>query len=278
MIVNNKTTTISLTIISALVISACSSNSDNSPASDNLFTGTINQFGDVNVISRISNESGQLETQINANFYSTDVNVANDFAKLADVTTDACLLDTDDQENTITTTSISAGDSLVFTSDAGTYATISASQESPELSDGIDYEIDTPIAGAPPANLTLDIPGDTFPAFSSVTSPKVDAPEFFNYPVNAISNDTTFTWEPSTNPNTQLLLTFSTLPLNDMDRQIVQCTVADDGSFTIPSDFSTQIGGINQGAMIFALRTGVNWERSGESILAYRRIVLLDTK
>lgn len=120
---------------------------------------------------------------------------------------------------------VSAGESYTLTSDAGTYATITLA----------DDRFD--VATYPSPNpLTLDFPGDVFPAFSALTMPQVQAVQNFSPSRNeTLTKDTIITWDPTGLADHHIYLT-----LTDYDETekwvILNCRMLDDGNFALPAN------------------------------------------
>jgi hypothetical protein len=120
---------------------------------------------------------------------------------------------------------VSAGESLTLTGDAGTYATINLSEDR--------FDVATHPAPTP---LTLDVPGDEFPAFADVSVPDVEVVQDFR-PANseALQADTTISWTPTGLTDHTINLALFDFPATDRVVDL-RCHVADDGEFLLPAD------------------------------------------
>lgn len=122
-------------------------------------------------------------------------------------------------------TFVSAGDSFTLTSDAGTYATVSYADSRFDIA---PYPV--------PENLTLDIPGQVFPAFSGITIPMAVSVQNFNPGRNqTLSAETTITWDTTGISDHSIYLEVFDLFASDKVVRLY-CRMADDGSFTLPAN------------------------------------------
>jgi len=80
-------------------------------------------------------------------------------------------------------TSISAGEAIVISSAEGTFTTLVSQLTQQDEIGYSEFTGPTPI----PTDLTVDIPGDTFPAFANIAIPAVSAVENFDYPVEDLT-------------------------------------------------------------------------------------------
>jgi len=132
---------------------------------------------------------------------------------------------------------ISAGDNVILTSDAGTYATLSK-----EPGDAPFYRTDVELIGDAPANLTLDIPGDEFPSFSGIEIGEV--PEFqITSPLagDDVTADTDFTWNANNVPGSVIEVYAGGTGANNQQVEI-GCSLVDDGSFNFPAAVRAELG------------------------------------
>ena len=132
---------------------------------------------------------------------------------------------------------ISGGENVILSSDAGTYATLSrANGESPF------YKTDVALLGDAPANLSLDIPGDEFPAFSNVEIGNVT--EFqINNPLEGqiVTPNTDFNWVANNVPRSVVEIYVGGTGINNQPIEI-GCTIVDDGSFNFPAAVRAEMG------------------------------------
>ncbi len=144
--------------------------------------------------------------------------------------------------------SISAGEVLTLTSPAGTFSELVR-----EISgDSVFYSVPQGfISGGLPSSITLDIPGDEFPAFANIAIPVVQALNI-NSPVagQTVNTGTAFSWLAGNNPNAYIEIT-ATGATNGVNTT-VSCTVQDDGSFTFSAATANELGA-NFSAQFFSM-------------------------
>ena len=161
---------------------------------------------------------------------------------------------------------ISAGQTLTFTSPAVTYATLERQTDTNPFGGGTLLLYKLPgdsLAGLPPGGLTLDIPGDVFPAFSSVAVPDMPAPlTDFSPPIGDPASATTaFSWTPSSVAGAQISLNLVS------DAESIDCLLVDDGSFMLPNSVTAQLTGTFDGIVFDADRDATALETSGDAVL-----------
>lgn len=134
---------------------------------------------------------------------------------------------------------ISAGENVIVSSSAGTYATLNR-----EIDDsGPIYKTNVQLIGSAPTGLTVDIPGDQFPAFSDIRIIDVPALQVTN-PITGqnVTADTEFRWIPN-NTGRSVFEINTSGPTGVNDEVIeVSCGVVDDGSFSFPESIRAEIG------------------------------------
>lgn len=142
-------------------------------------------------------------------------------------------------------TGLSAGEVLTVTGDAGTYTELQ--KQPPLVLTFYSTADDESIPGAPPANLILDIPGDTFPQFSHISFPAVPtltltAPAS----LNDLTASSTFTWNGTNDADSIISIDISSTKVDlatfDLTSTDISCRVRDDGSFTLPANVAAEIG------------------------------------
>lgn len=175
------------------------------------------------------------------------------------------LPDIDGIDSTFTT--ISAGQSLVFTSNTGTYAEL---QESTILGFTFYEPTVESILGPLPEILTLDIPGAEFPSYSNVSIPTLGTVESIS-PSGlgaAITPTTQFTWAAATIENAYMELDVSSINLSDASTISVSCIVVDDGEFSFPAETQSAMGESFNSLFGFSLQRKLNIIlESGNSLL-----------
>ena len=152
--------------------------------------------------------------------------------------------------------SISAGENLTFSSSAGTFADLAQ-----EISiDNITYTTTSPLP-RPPAGLTLDIPGDTFPSFSSVEIPDLQDLEI-RTPESGepLRSDTRLRWNAASDGSDSRLL----LSASDAD-VTVTCSLADDGSFSFSDATQAELGDLFAASSLTVRRQNFTSPTRGDS-------------
>lgn len=258
--------------VTLALVAGCSSSDDDGELPDGTGASLV---GYVSV--EVGDEDDELETDLNAVFIRIDdtkiiggvidalatLRGGDDICIVSEQGGDSVLgLDLNDYLDQ----TISAGQTLTFTSPAGTYATL-ARQTATNPFDGgtlLLYELPgDALAGMPPAGLTLDIPGDVFPAFSRVAVPDMPAPlTDFSPPIgDSASANTAFSWTPSSVAGALV-----SLGLNS-DVESIDCLLVDDGRFTLPDSVTAQLTGTFNGTVVDADRDVSTLERSGDAVV-----------
>jgi len=117
----------------------------------------------------------------------------------------------------------SAGQTMTLTSPAGTYASIDFSADRFDIA---PYPL--------PTDLTVDLPGAEFPAFSNVDVPELNLPtDFLASTGRELTNDTVFSWTPGASEDSTLFLRVVDFAADGKYVELF-CRFADTGSFTLP--------------------------------------------
>ncbi len=240
--------------VSTVLISACSSsdsggtdvsgsNTENSTSTPS-GTPTANGGGNITFFGGINASYSTLddETEWSAQFFSSAVpfpqaDLANEFTSSV---SDTCKLldpleginppentDFDFENLNFVPTTVSAGEVLPITSPAGTYGSLVEQQVFGFLI--YNTEDRTPIAGAIPNDLVVDIPGASngFPALSAIAFPSASATEF------SIQGNTV-TWAGSNMDGASINITASAVANGSIATQaFIECDLIDDGSHQI---------------------------------------------
>ena len=138
--------------------------------------------------------------------------------------------------------SLSAGEVLTLTSTVGSVGELVQM----EVDGSVVYEFDDDFPVSLPEVLTIDIPGDQFPAFANVTLPAL-SPLVLNSPAagQAITPTTQFDWQPSGESDAVISISATTFFLGSAGLSSISsvvCTVTDDGSFSFPSATQVELG------------------------------------
>lgn len=160
----------------------------------------------------------------------------------------------------------SAGETIVITSPAGTFTTLSL----PESGESMIYSnADAPPPSGPaPDGLVADIPGDQFPAFSNVSVPNVQALDITSPGEGvAVTPESTLSWVSNNTANSYLDISISSEDTATGSIATVECTVADDGEFSFPEQTQLEMGSTFSGSSADYSRTTYRIEQSGTTLL-----------
>jgi len=158
---------------------------------------------------------------------------------------------------------ISAGETVVLSSGAGTFATLSGS----EGSAGPIYRTDVVLNIERPGGLFADVLGDEFPAFSDAPIGDVPALQITNPPAGQpVDAFNLFTWDG--NEGQLSVVEFYTGGIGANNQEIlVGCTTVDDGSFSFPESVRAEMGDNFQEDWSVALRVVYNISRNRDAVL-----------
>ena len=209
-------------------------------------------------------------TTINLDALSNEIKPTNDICQVRE---NVPFLDDGDDDidftniNPSNITTISAGETVTFTSPAGTYATLD--RETAFGFTGYSLELDSNTSV--PSGLTVDIPGDEFPAFSNVPVPPVAFLTGLTISTgDVIDASSTFTWDASADSGSRLSISaytdFDFANLLTSTRTEVDCEVVDDGSFSFPAAIQSQMGSITA-TDIEISRINISFVQSGNALL-----------
>ena len=119
---------------------------------------------------------------------------------------------------------VSAGENITVSSPAGTFNSLATTSSiGPPV-----YSEQTNIFTLLPLGLTVDIPGEVFPAFANVAVP--DVQPLTGVVVN--STGTEVIWDAGSNPSALISIIIS-----DTGRSSI-CLTADDGQFSVPVSYT----------------------------------------
>lgn len=150
-------------------------------------------------------------------------------------------------------TTVSAGETISLSSAAGTYGELQRGTVFGFTAYGSDVDLVYPA----PSPLTINIPGDVFPAFSNVAVSAPPPVSGFN--VGAIDNfnaETEFSWEAVNTGDTTISINFSQFNINTFQFVSVDCTVTDNGSFSFPASTVAELND----------NLGAGWSATGISV------------
>ncbi len=134
---------------------------------------------------------------------------------------------------------ISAGETIILSSDAGTYATLERKIDE----SGPSYETNVRLSGSAPGGLFADIPGDEFPAFTNIRLGDVPELQVIT-PADgqSITANTRFTWIANDVPESVFELYMAGATGVGDEVILVSCAIVDDGSFSFPENVRRAIG------------------------------------
>jgi len=167
---------------------------------------------------------------------------------------------------------IGAGDSIVFTSPGGTYATLQ--RVSSEF--GIVYQLSdagADISAPAPNGLTVNIPGEVngFPAVPNVVIPDV-VPLVISTPTDGdlITPSTQFSWTSGgMNQNLELNVSSVSIEGASVTTVSVYCSLVDDGSFIFPTSVQSQMGSDFMSNFFSIYRTANRIDSLGNNTFLY---------
>jgi hypothetical protein len=147
------------------------------------------------------------------------------------------------------TDSVSAGETVIVSNDAGTLATL---VDSAEDGQGFIYsvpedslqavatgplEVGVGVPAGNSANLTIDIVGDTFPAYQSIPVERAAPMEIISATDDGAGIPTMFSWVAGESIQTDTSVAYVSISLYGENNVSISCEVVDDGSFAIPQEF-----------------------------------------
>ncbi len=138
-------------------------------------------------------------------------------------------------------TSISAGEVIVVNSINGTYVNLprTVSEFGIFYSDPVDVPLPLPV----PDNLTVDIPGDVFPAFQAVPVPTI-TPLDVTQPASStlLTASTVYQWVPDLSGESTI--TLNLFADDENFSALARCEFEDDGEFSLPLEIQMSMGDI----------------------------------
>lgn len=141
-------------------------------------------------------------------------------------------------------TAISAGEVITISSPEGSFTELT-----PTNLNGVftSYLPSTNVSPPFPDLMTIDIPGDDFPAYSNIQLPRPTPVSGIQLSTpGSISSDTLISWNP-VNDNSQLILILALYTVDESEASIsleklLACKLQDDGEFNIPLDSAVAVG------------------------------------
>ena len=279
-----------LLLSAAVLQSACSSGSDddNDPGSPNDGTAAepVNDQPAVSVIDMapageithygaisVADDAGQASDLVGS-FYRLESSVSADFANgLLTGESTFCNVQSDDTIDFeeisagfvpsipgVRGTAVSAGESLILTGPAGTYATL---QEQPAAG-FLFYDLPNMamlMQGPVPDGLSVDVPGSSeIPAITAASVPAITTLTGASPAADTgISAGTEFTWDASDDPTAMIRIFTGTAGGFFLEDGVtVTCVAPDSGSFSFPADTQALLGSDFEGAPALMSRIVVN--------------------
>ena len=136
-------------------------------------------------------------------------------------------------------TSVSAGEVLTVISANGTYMELIRQ----EIQEGFIVYNPQPntVAGILPTNLSIDIPGDVFPAFANVAAATVQTLNVTTPNAGEhVTPTTAFSWNASNTAGN--IISISATSFINAEAMTVTCSAVDDGEFTFPAATQNEMG------------------------------------
>ena len=163
--------------------------------------------------------------------------------------------------------SVGAGETLSLTSGGGTWAEL---QPAGAIG-GVSFYAPTAMlpAGPVPEDLSLDVPGDEFPAFAGAALPDVTPLiGFTDDSDGAIGADTRFAWQAGSDPDAKVRLSTGSNFFSDPGTAVrVSCTVPDTGEFAFDADTRAALGDGFAGDMTAASRIAIGTVARDDALL-----------
>jgi len=209
----------------------------------------VDQLGFDGFVSNIELSAGFISSSslINPDFFTSQLKPSSD---VCNVQQDVPVSGQNDPDflgiNNSDIRTISAGETITFTSPEGTYATLNR-----EVALGFTgYSLELDGNNTVPAGLTVDIPGDEFPAFSNVAVPAVASLTGLIISTGELVNSSsTITWDGTPDSGSTISISvYSEIDFANIltsTRTEVECVVVDDGSFSFPAAIQAQMGSLS---------------------------------
>lgn len=266
MTITRKTVHTACALLAALLIVSCGSDDDDTSATGDENAGTLTDNGgnqgvpDTASIGVIfANEQKSVDNEffmtVSGFFLEASTDVQSEFTD-TEFPLDVCEIDQDSNSSlNLATDSVSAGETVIISNTAGTLATLERTIDDLGIRYGIAEESLQPFATGPlsfglgvPAgdsnNLTIDVPGDTFPAFSSIVVSRAVQMELIAADMAVAGMPTAFSWVAGEDVQTGTLINYVDISLYGESLRAT-CRVVDDGSFEIPQSFLTTLSDFN---------------------------------
>lgn len=233
-------------MIAALSVASCGSDDD--PQDMGSDTTTAVDFVGFVLADEFKSTDDEFFFNLSAFFLNASVLPEDDLTD-TDFDLDVCEVDQSSELSfSLSTDTVSAGDSIVISNAAGTLSTLmNAADEGQGFVYSVPQDSLQPVLAGPaeigfgvPAgdsnSLSIDITGESFPAFSNVVIERAAPLEFISATNGDAEIPTAFSWVAGESILTESLVGFVDITLVG-DNETVTCRVLDDGNFEIPQAF-----------------------------------------
>ena len=292
---NSKSGGIVCIIVFSSVVSACSESQTSSrqagqvqfaPPSEVLENPVIAQ-GDITHVGTVSiADELSIVSDLLGNFYKLDTGISSDYLiDLVSGQSSVCHVREDDTISVnqlsvaylpdvpgVAKTPISVGETIVFTSPLGTFATLTEQPAAGFLF--YDIPFGEMLAGATiPEGLTLSIgAGAEFPSVQGAVIPEVTPLIGFSYAGTDVLPTTAFSWEAAQRSNSIVRISTATVGGFFLEQGVhVDCLVQDNGSFAFPAGIREQMGADFRGMSPTVSRISANIIQQGRAQLLILR-------
>lgn len=225
--------------------------------------GDITSYGAITV-----GDDAGIASDLVASFFSLNDGLSRDFLQTVFTSNQAlCTVDDDDRLdfeeisagfipsfNGVAKQAISAGETIVMTSEEGTFANIEIQTVGAFLFYTLPDMQMLP-RGPVPEGLHADVIGDVFPNYQSVMLPSVEPLDSIDFTGgDSIKPTSVFSWTPASQMGSMIRIFSSTQGGFFLeDGKTVTCLVPDTGTFVFPASVQAQLGtDFNGGTPIFS--------------------------
>lgn len=161
-----------------------------------------------------------------------------------------------------TTEFASGGEVITVTSPAGSYA------ELQKIDGDVNYISETDLTAPAPDSLTINIPGDVFPAFSNAAIPDSQPLIMTTGNGSRVTPSTTFSWTAGSAQSGSVRIEAEYYEGAETNQTVeLSCQVVDDGSFSLPTDIQQQMGNEFSSESYTAVRNTYNIYQAGNAVL-----------
>jgi len=276
-----------LLLLSA-VVAGCDSDDDDSSSNSSVLSGTISQLGSVSIFDADADNFLEMQAVFQEYPEPFAASLFEGGLNAATVSDDTCRTFVGQVEDFVPDELEAAADDATFISVgevitlSGPSGSIGELQRASIGSSFIIYNGEVQTTEITSSGLTLDLPGDEFPAFSSVSVPDVTPFSLTSELTTVgpfdtgVSIDSTFEWEPALNEESRITLstdtTFTSNLFDGERRAVISCILVDDGSFTLPADLQSQLIDFAFTELSFSIgREAIEVQQLGDAVLFVTR-------